>query len=334
MTPKQFTLHKIDHINRVATLLKPKQSSNLNDYILDIIAKAESPDEKRIYSFPTGSLIAPAIGEMLYETKFEERANFNSSRLLTIELNTQATYKFTEIQRGILIQAVVDQEDFVCVVIAKADFSEYLGEKSDFQEEQGLPINRKIFKAFCSRYNKKQELQDIYIFDPHNTKYWWREFFELEQANTDESNTEKAFDSIDNVLYRYKEKYPADHNILRNMTVGYFKAAGKIFSMSDFKSQVIQNHTATIEEFPLTEIVSKLDNLTEACKFDGQFEVVPKVITARKLREVIPLNDKIDLHIKEYVENLKTDIQPVLIHGEKGIQIRTESGYKIFGGKK
>jgi hypothetical protein len=329
----RFVLHKIDHANTIVVEQKIERNGNLEKYIKDILSKVSQPDEKRIYKYPQGSLVEPALTEMLDESKFASRAMYNAERLLKVEINTQsAMASFSEIQRGILIQAVVELHDKLKIIIAKADFSAYLGENNNYQPEEGLPLKRKIFKAYCAAYNNVSILEEVFVFDPFNTKYWWREFFELEQGKTDELNTITAFEEIDSVLYRFKEEYPADHNVIRNKLVGFFKTQENQFSLNEVKKKVFEGHTALNNDFPLDKIVSRVEALAEKGKFDGQFTVVPNQIAAKKLREIIPLNPNMDLHIKDYVANLDSDVVPIKHKGQRYIQIRTDSGYKAFGG--
>ena len=82
-------------------------------------------------------------------------------------------------------------------MICKSDDIEILSEDT-FRKVKGLPLKKRIFKAFL--YTRITTSNDVIIkvLDSNNAmaKYWWRDFLELTELYDNESNTKRAFDAV------------------------------------------------------------------------------------------------------------------------------------------
>lgn len=334
MEINSIVLHQIDHVGSVIKQLNVAQDNeDFKLYINELLNKITDAENKRQFIFESEDTeVKLLIEKIIKGDDFLKAAEKIADRLMRKEQNAQSDIEHLkhEVQKGILVQALVEIGNKRKLVIAKADHIEYLDDQN-LKQRKGLPLKKKLYKALMLEFNKKNEILDIFVYDTNSriAKYWWSDFLELTELNTDEHNTELAFDAIDNLLGKIKKDYPADHNILRNRSLGYFKS-NREFKIEHFIKSAIGNYEAVNSLFKIDAFKTKLLNLPEKLKFDAQFSIKPEIIKAKKLRNIVVLNDKMDLHIKEHIQNWGNVIEAETIKGQKYIRIKTDLGYEAF----
>lgn len=334
---KSVTLHHIDFENETVEQ-REINKKNAEEYINKIIKN--TIDNEDVRYFRTKSVTTEVVG-LLYKLmeKFDdllkssdsgdeanqqvaatsinnhiEVANSIAHRLLREEKQAQknlANLK-VDVKKGSLVQSILKLEGNLAYLFAKVEHFNYL-DKNDLEIHTGLPVEKVILKTCVITYNSCKEIIDIRIYDSNATiaKYWSEGFLELEEISSNEENTLKSFNSIERFLVRkVKKASPADYSLLRNSLIGYYNQ-NEGFEYESLVKSVFENYQPEHSEFiNMDDIKKGLKELPDKGKFERKFEIVPKIIRARK-RRVISINPNIDLTIKDKIENMKGIIQSI-----------------------
>ena len=158
---------------------------------------------KRLYKFKLGDTeIKNSIPKILTNTKSIDEILFNNAtRLLEKEIKIDAKIQKlgVRVQRGSLLQIHFKQNGNDTILMCKVEHDEIINEKN-FELNRGLNTRRKVFKSFLNYLPNENRSEEVYVNDKYNSKYWWDEFLELEQINTDEANTEKSLEKIIKII--------------------------------------------------------------------------------------------------------------------------------------
>lgn len=336
------SIHKVDHItNDCQNIPSNSSSDDLNNYVVDLLETIGRSRNKRSFTFESDttevySQIISIIdsvnnGNGQVESRFESIAK----RLLRTEMDTQDSIAhLVELQRGVFLQALIkDENQELKVVLAKADQSQYLDEEN-LENREGLPLKKKIYKAFLGNLSSNNEISDISVYDSQSiiSKYWWKDFLELSEVFTDEQNTKTAFKALEiGVFNPMKKKHKADYFNLRNATVKYFQTDTD-FSLEYYLDEVIGDYDPIDPELDLDNFKEKVRSLPSGRnKFDERFRIKPKEIKARQLKLTVKLTNEIDLNINKSIPDQYNVIQAFENeHGEKFVAIKSEPGYAYF----
>lgn len=276
------------------------------------------------------------ISKIIEGGNFSEISKTIADRLLNCEkvAQSQMDKLGIEIQKGIFIQAIVQDEERK-FIICKADNSEYLNE-INFKLSRGLPIKKKVFKGFVCTLNDDNSVADISVFDLNLTKYWWREFLELTTIRSDEVNTQNAFDAIEkSVLKKLKSKHPQDYMHLSNSNIHYFRSNSN-FNMDEYIQNVYDTYLPFDDSLDLVSIKKTIRDLPKQTNriFDPTFEIVKSKIKKRFIKDVT-LTPLINLHFKQEIPDLENVVTAVKdADGTKYVKIKSDEGYKFFNDKK
>lgn len=305
----------------------------LNNYLLELFETIILASSGRQFKFERKTTeVRSQITKVNNDEDFNACMKVIANRLLNVEIEAQQKMdklKIT-IQKGIVVQAKILQDNQHKFIICKADHNEFLNEL-DYTLSRGLPVKKKAFKAFVCDLNEDDSDSGILVYDtnPNDTKYWWKELLELEMIITDEDNTQNAFGAIDKVITNnIKEKFPQDYTHLRNSVVRYFRANER-FEMQHFLDNAIGDYVPIKSGLNVTEIKAKIKELPtkKRTSFDNQFNIIRDKVKAKFLNK-IKLTPEIDLNIKgDFADDT---IVAVIKNGEKYVSIRSDEGYKYF----
>jgi len=318
-------------IKPLEIVLTPKDK-DFNDYLDQLIDAVIDDDRSKKYLFPADpTAIAVAIGKVLAGKNTATAAVGLADRLLRIEVDVQGRLDHLEkeVQKGILIEALVTRKEKKFFLLIKAEHVDFINE-SDNKRATGLPIKKKIFKAFCAYIDKKDKLTHAMVTDYAAViaSYWWKDYLELEPEYTNEYNTERSLEVLDTKVFnKLKRDHPVDHTYLRNATVQYFRSH-KAFVMTDFIKTIVKSYTPEDDTLDVEALSKKILELPEKGKFDAHFEIVPEKLKKRIVNR-IKLTPVLDLVIKENID-LKSEVSAFIDDGVKYIKIRTDEGYKYF----
>lgn len=333
MNIKFTSLHQVDHnLAQIKNIDINNQSDDLKDYTNRLINEITKSNNKRSFEFKSDTTeVRNAIDKFL-DAEYEAGAKINAERLLNIEIEAQERIDHLniKIQKGSLFQAVIENNIETYVIISKADHNQFLDEV-DFTLKTGLPWEKRIFKAFLVKMANGQP-NEIFVYDTTNrmARYWWDNYLELKEKYTDTHNTKTSLNVLDRKIFNpIKKEFPSDHTIIRNSAIGYFRNNAE-FELNEFVNQTLENYTPIDPKFPIEKIVTKTKELPEKWKFDARFSIQKEEIN-KKQSNRIPLTEKIELILKDYISDLDNVIEAKKdAEGVKYIKIKTDVGYERF----
>lgn len=256
-----------------------------------------------------------------------------ADRLLRIEAEAQEKISRLgkQLHEGLLIISHITDRNVEKIIICKAETLSYI-EKKTFIQQDGFPLKKKIFKSVQITFDDDKNIEDIFVNDINESisKYWWDTFLELAKKYEDEENTKKAFSIIESkILNIIRKESNIDFWNLRNTTIHYFRS-NEEFQIEDYIEKCLDGYVPEKEDLDIEKFVVKARELPTKFAFDPQFSLVKKAITA-KIKKTISLHESIDLVLKGEVnpgtiESVRND------RNEKGIFIKTSTGFEEFGG--
>ncbi|MBS3915553.1 MAG: nucleoid-associated protein [Bacteroidetes bacterium] len=330
-------IFKVDiHQQAVEPIEQSVYGIDFDNYLKGLVNLITTGSSGRNFRFDSDTTeIRGQISKIFDGHEFSSIATTTVNRLLKKEQEAQAKMAKlgVEIQKGIVVQALVTENDISKFVICKADHSDFLDE-INFTISRRLPLKKRVFKAFVCSLNSDNTVTNVLVYDtnPNLSQYWWKEFLELTKVYSDEDNTENAFGAIDKGIFtKIKKKYPQDYMHLRNSTVRYFRANDN-FDMQNYLDTAIGNYTPFDNKLDVEEIKSQIKELPTKPRapFDVQFTIVKSKIRAKFLN-TIPLTSQIDLHLKEDIPNIETIITAEKdADGTRYVKIKSDQGYQYF----
>ena len=317
--------------NRPEEIIVDPKANDFIDYISELIEFVLDDDRRKRYLFPDFTTATKtSINDILNGDKEAAAVSF-AKRLLKIEMGVQDRIEHLdrEVQKGIMIQTLVERNDKRYFLIIKAEHADFINE-TDNKKATGLPIKKKIFKAFSAQINAKDKLKYGYVSDYRTSisTYWWSSFLELQEEYTAEYNTAAAFNAIEKkVLNKIKEDYRSDYMYLRNATVQYFRSQEE-FVLTDYVNHLFKKYTPEDPMLDVEDLTKKIQALPEKEDFESRFDIIKDKIKKRMIKKVA-LSDQLELVLKEDIDWGKT-IMAEKINGAKFIRIRTNEGYDHF----
>lgn len=337
MEVSALTIFRIDIDQSAVTIMGQQDyGSDFEAYFEGLVRIVTSGSSGRSFRFDRETTeVRMLIAQIAMGSDFRAASSAIANRLLTCEKTTQEKIAklSVEIQKGILVQAIISQDGVRQFIICKADHTDFLDELN-FARAKGLPLKKRVFKAFVCSLQTDNTVTNVLVYDSNNSlsQYWWKEFLELTQLHSDEDNTETAFDAIDkSVFNKIKKAHPQDYMHLRNSTIRYFRASYD-FEMENFLETAIGEYEPYDSNLNVDELKQKIRELPSKPRtiFDHQFTIVKSKVKARFLKK-IPLTEQIELHLLQDVPNLETAIIAEQgSDGTKYVKIRSDSGYEYF----
>lgn len=335
MEINDIKIFKIDFQQMKAEPIKyAEYGIDFKNYLEGLIELIISGSSGRSFRFDRDTTeVRSQIAMILDNNDFSKISLTIANRLLAIEndIQQQINKLGKEIQKGIIVQALITQNNIKKFIICKADNSDFLNE-TNFEYTKGLPIKKKVFKGFVCSLENKNIVSDILVYDVALTQYWWKDFLELTEVHSDEFNTQNAFDSIEKgVLLKIKSKHPQDYMHLSNSNIRYFRSTNS-FDMNDYIQNMFDGYEPFDEKLDMEVLKNGIRQLPKNSKlpFDEQFSIIKSQIKKRFIRD-IQLTPEIELHFKQEIKNIET----VVTAGEdkdgtKYVKIKSEQGYQYF----
>lgn len=337
METKFNYIFNVDIITNTALETPFDGSANVNRYIFDLISNVTSSDGDRLYEFESTTHTMRNYVESLFNDPDNSSviAQSIANKLLAVETEAQKkiSHLDKEIQKGLLILSFVKMTDNEYkLIFSKADFNQFI-EESSGEIKSGLPIKKKIFKAFIANISQDGEVKTIdkmmtYDSNSSVSSYWWKEFLELKVVVEDELNTTRAFTAIKKEVINFIFKnHNKDYLPIWNMTVGYFRSAGE-FSLEHFRDTLIGEYVPYDTTLSINDLKLKISKLPQKYSFDNRFQKVPSVIN-KEIKNTISLTNEIDIIIKHEFPEMQNIIIAEKRGDDKYIMIKSELGYNI-----
>ena len=269
MNITDIKIFRIDfHQSEVETIDQAAFPTDFKVYLQGLINLMITGGSGRTFRFDRDTTeVRAQITRIINKEDFSDIATTIASRLLKVEQSAQEqmTRLGIEIQKGIIVQALVSENGVDRFIICKADHSEFFNE-INFNLSRGLPVKKKVFKGFICTQNSDLTVSDILVYDLHLTKYWWKEFLELIKVHSDEDNTQNAFDAIDKgVLVKLRKQYPQDYMHLSNSNIRYFRA-NNTFDMNEYIEDVFGNYEPFDDNLKMDKLKSEIRELPNKSK--------------------------------------------------------------------
>lgn len=333
------------HIDLVSNSIIQKEvgEGDLDEYIVELLDTIVNLPDSRYFGFESENTEVKTLLDKLIVEKNDADQNPKylpicdsiADRLLRKEIEAQEKYAhLTEIQKGSLIQSLVEYQEQLYFLISKVEHESFLNTE-DLVRQIGLPYEKKALKTCLIKFTLDDDVESIIVSDTNVriSQYWVKDFLELKEKNSNEKNTSSAFNAVDLVLTRQiKKQSPSDYSILRNNLIGYFKTQDE-FSFEQMLSSVFGNYTPEKPEIvDINRIRKAVNKLPEQVGFDKSFSIISKEISAR-IRKIVKISDKIDLNLKGHIDQLKKVIRSEETpDGQRVIVIKAENeeAYEMF----
>lgn len=227
------------HIN-VEENSKTKIRTDLNNkdlevYLETLLIEIHNKEQSRQFILPPSPTTFKQTITTISKSKNLETDSTSESlaeKLLNIEMSTDARYghlskKDTHVKVGSFLQFTYTEKGLLRYLGVKVDHQVILDE-IDFKKKAGLGLSEKIYKAFRIDFDEKNQPVRFSIYDSKSklTKYWWHDFLELIEKNTDTYNTKLASEQVIAKLSNLRVDFPQDYTALRNATIVAFKQEG------------------------------------------------------------------------------------------------------------
>ena len=329
------SLHQIDHENNLVQERDGLEEGNqLSEYISILLQSVVKSNSKREFKFSSNLTQVRASLDEMISNSFANATEGNALRLLEKERLAQEKIiqLRSEIQRGSLFQALVQDESEKNIIICKADHEEILDEV-DLRIRSGLPMRKGLYKAMLVKFSNDNQIKNVFVYDtnPSMAKYWWQDYLELSEIYTPAYNTERSIDIIlKKGIEPLKDNHGEDYQVLRNSLVGYFRNQEE-FDINQYIENELRNYTPIDPNLPKDRLIEKIIEFPEKHKFDVRFPVDNGSIKKRRITQKIKLSDSIELVFNDYVDNIREIVSSEKDHeGNKYLKIKTEEGYKWF----
>lgn len=324
------------HIN-VEENSKTKIRTDLNNkdlevYLETLLIEIHNKEQSRQFILPPSPTTFKQTITTISKSKNLETDSTSESlaeKLLNIEMSTDARYghlskKDTHVKVGSFLQFTYTEKGLLRYLGVKVDHQVILDE-IDFKKKAGLGLSEKIYKAFRIDFDEKNQPVRFSIYDSKSklTKYWWHDFLELIEKNTDTYNTKLASEQVIAKLSNLRVDFPQDYTALRNATIVAFKQEGTMDYFA-FIDKTIASYKSDNPDFDEKKIdlVKKLKELPQKKSFDTIFTLVPSAVPFRKT--TYRLNKDISLSITEGILNLESKIwREITLDGKDLVVIET-----------
>jgi hypothetical protein len=302
-----------------------------NKYFDELILDVLTDPRSKKFLFPVeNTAIKTVIQGILHEEQREAAALDAARQLLRIEqtVDSRIEHMDREVQKGIMIQALVEHNGQLHFIIVKAEHLDFMNER-DNRKTTGLPIKKKIFKSFCAFLDGENHALYAHVNDTKVkiATYWWQNFLSLEKELTDEQNTENAFEAFETKVFnKIKTQHPEDWMSLRNATISYFRS-NTSFILDDFLKSTIIPYEPVDSNLNMTLLENRIRELPANQNFEPRFDIVREKIKKRMVNK-LRLNSQLTLVIDAEVS--KGTVNSILVDGVKYIRIKSDSGYDMF----
>lgn len=314
---------------------------NFQEYVEQLIGYISTNNLVRKYK--TQALSTEVITEILQIIRHQDEndlitqsVDIIANRLLRKEkeANDKISRLDTNVQKGSLVLALIEEEGNRSFLLAKVEHTDFFDD-IDYSLKSGFSRDTKKIWKTCLFEINDIDADEFYAKVYSNTvaKYWWHDFLELDELQSDEHNTKIAFRSLETVLGRnLKQKAPHDHMIIKNAMYLYFNSV-EHFDFEEMLDQTIRKYAPDeITEEEKNNLLEILERLPQDKGFDRQFNTTPAVIK-RKMKKTYEVYNGIQIQIPGGMDGLEDIVWSQQdSDGKKYLKVRVndEKTYRIF----
>ena len=287
------------------------------NYIQQLITHIQTNVSVREYRTQSANTeVIRAIVDIVKHQSVEEVVSQNvdviAGRLLQKESGVQEQIgpMGVRVQKGSLILALIEKEENTIFLLAKVEHTDFFDD-IDYSIKTGFSKDeKKIWKTCLFEMDDISALQfQAKVYSNTAAKYWWHDFLELQELQSDEVNTKRAFQAVENTLKKsLKKTAPYDYTVILNAMYTYFNSVDQ-FDFEEMTQQTLKNYKPndmTLEK--KEELLQEFCELPEKRNFDHRFRSVPATIITR-MRKTYDVYHNIQIKVLGEVEGLNDVIQ-------------------------
>jgi hypothetical protein len=336
----RYSLFRIPKGAALPTAEATQGKAAVAGYITGLLNWLRSEESKRSFEFPPHRL--PEVKSQLIamvkaeadNTTFEDAAQAIANRLHEKQNAVQGGA--IDVQEGVLLCADMEFDGTRLFLLAKLEFVGFLNEKT-WEQNQGVPVEKnRALKACCfvlEEENGEWIFDDISVYDSNSTiaKFWWSDFLELSEQTNDQANSKRAYDAWMTLLTkRLKQKYPADFLFLKSGIQFQFQTRPE-YDHEAVVSSTLDHYQPANPSLDVAKLAAAARALPAEHerpgeRFDTRFTLDSRACRIKITR--LPLTEEIQLVIRGGLEDLKSDLRPLVSNNQKGIFVVSEEGFK------
>lgn len=234
-----------------------------------------------------------------------------AEKLLIEQSIAQDKYKkLTDINKGSLIQSLLESPEEYIYILALVDHNKFIDEK-DLKYKIGMPDSDKAaLKTARIHLTKEGSIKKIYLSDsrPKISEYWYDGFLDLIESKDDISNTKFAYNALETVLRTTLSKnYSADYNELKNALDMYFTHNNN-YTHADCVGFLVDTYEPVADNLNMESLKKNLEDCNTNNIFDTVFSIDTSAIKSKLKNRKYKVNSNIELNIKSPIEKLKENI--------------------------
>lgn len=227
-----------------------------------------------------------------------------------------------KIKPGYLFQALLCNKSCFYYILSKIETTSFLSE-IDFNKINGMPFADKALKSCLIKFNEDKSLEDIYVLDKYDSKYWHGTFLDLVEYTTDELSTKDFYLMVKKKIKTKARKSPTDLVELTTHLNSYFSQPRK-FTLDDMMENIFNNYSPYN---PAVVNVGELKNAISSAaiekKLNTAFQIVPGEIR-KKFSEKLNINQFVKLEINMETSDYMNKIGVVYIDSKKYLAIEID----------
>lgn len=296
--------------------------NDFNDYVNAYIqfATAENKSSRAYKPIDENSEVLSGIAAIFSEVRRQgedvtekENADLHSNliaqKLLDVEKKVQERIgQMKDVQKGSIVQALLLDQDSYKYVIAKVEHSEWYDGET-LVRNFGFPgDNKRVWKSVVIDLESLDDVvvfKHIKVYVNHTAKYWSADFLEVQEAQTDESNTRRLFQAVEKCLKSVKSTALRDYYNLRN-TVLHELQSGQTIDYTILISRLLDTYEPASENVNVSDLKKKLLEAQEEFGFDTQFRTKPDAVK-RQGKITIDVSSSIQILVNKGIPNWRDE---------------------------
>lgn len=322
-----FTLiHGIDTDNQVVKE-RIESTSGVNEFVGGLMTEIlENKNYKRFKEDNLNTGVLKEIITYVHDEYISETSHdLVAKKYLKAETKgKESAGRFNkEVRRGYLFQSLFKKEDKFYYVISKVELNEYLGEIS-MEKEHGMPFADKALKTCLFSFDEDKNLEEIFILDINDSKYWHKDFLELLECDNNESSTKEFYSILKRKVNAKAKSSPADLLDLHSHINYYFKQP-RLFTLDDMMDTIFNNYQPyALNKTIINEIKDSVLITAKAKNVDTVFRIVPSAVQ-KQFKQKININKFVELQVQLENPGYLNMIHSILKDGKKYILIETDN---------
>lgn len=228
-----------------------------------------------------------------------------------------------KVKMGYLFQALLYNDSHYYYILSKIETTSFLSE-IDFTKINGMPFADKALKSCLIKFDEDKLLEDIYILDKNDSKYWHREFLDLEEYTTDELSTKDFYTMVKRKIKSKTSRSLADRSELTAHLNSYFSQPRR-FTLDDMFENVLNNYEPySSTAINIEEIKNSITSTAIEKKLNTSFQIIPGEIR-KKFSEKLNVNQFVKLEINMETPDYAAKVGVVEIQSIKYLVIEIDN---------